>query len=302
MLGISGPALVIAARRAGIMAGLPRHNAASFEQFENWLQRISDALARVTEQDGYTAIGPLAVNLSTAFDRDTLRRELDLYRRYGVEIIISARGDPTELAHRVHDWGGLILHDVTNLRFAEKAVRAGVDGLTCIASGGGGHSGQISAFALIPEVRAMFEGIVIAGGAISSGAGIRAVQVLGADIAYLGTHFIATTEADADIKYKTMIVDARADDIVFSSAINGVGANWLAPSLRAAGLDPTDLARSRERLDLRAIAGNPRPWRDLWSAGQGVAGTHAVEPVRAVVDRLIAEYAAACALPAYSSD
>jgi nitronate monooxygenase len=301
MIGISGPRLVTAACKAGIMAGLPRHNATSFEQFEQWLHEIRDSLARHREDVPDAAIGPLAINLSTALDAAEMARELDLYRRYGVDIIISARGNPAELAKRVHGWGGRIFHDVTSLRFAEKAIEAQVDGITCIASGGGGHSGQISAFALAPRIRAMFAGTILLGGAISTGAGVRAAEMLGADLAYLGTRFMATAEADAPDVYKAMVVAGDAEDVIFSTAINGVGANWLKASLRAIGLDPDDLPRSPGRGDYTHLPEGVRPWRDIFSAGQGVAAILAVESVGTLVDKLESEYRAACALPSFSS-
>lgn len=300
MIGISGPALVIAACKAGIMAGLPRHNAASFEQFKQWLREIRSALDRYRDEAPDARIGPLAVNLSGSTPPDEVRRELDLYRRYGIDIVISARGDPTELASQVHDWGGRIFHDVTSQRFAEKAIKANVDGLTCIAAGGGGHAGAISPFALVPQIRAMFGGTILLGGAISTGGGIRAAEMLGADLAYLGTRFIATAEANANDAYKAMIVAGGADDVVFSNAINGVGASWLTASLRAAGLDPADLPRSPGRGDYSHLPAGKRPWRDLWSAGHGIAAIDAVEPVATVVERLVAEYRAACALPPFA--
>lgn len=299
MIGISGPALVIAACKAGIIAGLPRHNAASFEQFEQWLREIRSALDRYRDEAPDARIGPLAVNLSGSTPPDEVRRELDLYRRYGIGIIISARGNPSELARQVHDWGGRIFHDVTNRRFAEKAIKANVDGLVCIAAGGGGHAGAISPFALVPQVRAMFEGTVLLGGAISTGGGIRAAEMLGADLAYLGTRFIATTEATADSAYKAMIVNGGADDVVFSNAINGVSASWLAASLRGVGLDPADLRRSPGKGDYSHLPPGKRPWRDIWSAGHGIAAINAVEPVATLVERLVAEYRAACALPPF---
>lgn len=301
MIGISGPHLVAAACKSGIMAGLPRHNAASFEQFEQWLREIRLALDRHRDEAPDAPIGPLAVNLAASMDQTEVLRELELCRRYGVEIIISARGNPGELARRVHDWGGRIFHDVTSLRFAEKAIEAQVDGITCIAAGGGGHSGQISAFALVPRIRAMFTGTILLGGAISTGAGVRAAELLGADLAYLGTRFIATCEADADERYKAMIVAGNMEDVAFSTAINGVGANWLTASLRAIGLDPAHLPRSPGRGDYSHLPSGKRPWRDIWSAGQGIATIAEVISVEALVDKLAAEYRAACAVPAFAT-
>lgn len=300
MIGVSSPALVTAACKAGIMAGLPRHNAASLEQFEAWLRGIRLALDRYRDEAPGARVGPLAVNLSGATPPDEIKRELALCRRYGVDIVISARGDPTELAKQVHDGGGRIFHDVTSHRFAEKAIEARVDGITCIAAGGGGHAGIISPFALVPQIRDVFDGTILLGGAISTGGGIRAAEALGADLAYLGTRFIATTEANADERYKAMIVDGRADDVIFSTAINGVGANWLAASLRDAGLAPASLPRSPGRGDYSHLPPDKRPWRDLWSAGHGIASITAIESVAKAVDRLVAEYEAACALPAFA--
>lgn len=294
MIRVSGPRLVAAACKAGIMAGLPRHNAPSLEVFEHWLHTIRHELDRAREEAPDRKIGPLAVNLSATLSAQDTARELDLCRRYGVDIIISARGNPSELAKQIHDWGGRIFHDVTTIRFAEKAVAAGVDGITCIASGGGGHSGSISAFALVPQIRSMFAGVLLLGGAISTGAGIRAAELLGADLAYLGTRFIATEEADADMAYKAMIVAGGAEDVLFSSAINGVDANWLVQSLRAVGLDPQHLPMSRTRGDYSHLPPAVRPWRDLWSAGQGIAMIRSVEPVAELVERLIREYRTAC--------
>jgi nitronate monooxygenase len=239
------------------------------------------------------------VNLSPAIGGADLTRELALYRRYGVDIVISARGDPTDLSARVHEWGGRIFHDVTSLRFAEKAVAAQVDGITCIAAGGGGHSGQISALALVPLIRAMFSGTILLGGAISTGAGIRAAEILGADMAYLGTRFIATMEAEAPEAYKAMLVAGDAEDVVFSTAVNGIGANWLRASLNASGLDPDGVVPGRG--DYSHLPQGQRPWRDIWSAGQGIAAIASIDSVANVVAMLAEEYRAACAIPAFTA-
>lgn len=289
---VSGPDLVIAARGCGLMAGLPRHNARSHEEFSAWLVTIDDALAR--RRDEGARIGPLAVNLATALPPDELKQELDLCRRHGVEIIISARGDPTELAARVHDWGGHIFHDVTTMRFVEKAMRAGVDGLNCIAAGGGGHSGLLSAFAFVPKVRQIFDGTILLGGGISTGEGIRAAQVLGADLAYLGTRFIATQEAAAAAAYKAMLIESAAADLVYTADVAGTPANWLAQSLVAIGLDPANLPRSKGWRNYDHLPAGARPWRDIWSAGQGIEMIDDLPPVQALVSRLTDEYRAAC--------
>src|SRR6516165_194464 len=183
MFLVSGPDLVREACRAGLIGGLPRQNARTLEQFTQWLSDIRAALDADLARDPGARIGPVAANLATRMAPEDLAAHLDVCRRYGVDIIISAVGNPTELVKRVHDWGGVVIHDVTSLRFAEKAIAAGADGLTCIGAGGGGHSGTVSHLALIPRIRAMYEGVIVMAGAVSSGAVIRAAEVLGADLA-----------------------------------------------------------------------------------------------------------------------
>jgi nitronate monooxygenase len=293
---VTGPELVGAACAAGIMAGLPRHNARDLEEFETWLVAIRDTLNRRRDEAPDAKIGPLCVNLGSALPENELSETLALCDRYGVRIIISAMGDPTNLARRVHDWGGLILHDVTSLRFAEKAIAGGVDGLTCIGAGGGGHCGTISAMALVPKVRAMFDGIVLLAGAIASGTAIRAAEVLGADLAYLGTRFIATREARASERYKAMLVSSPSSELVYTRNVSGVFANWLKASLVDRGLDPAALPEPP--VPRRPHLPNGiRPWHDVWSAGQGVDLINDVPGVAELVDRLAAEYRAACATP-----
>ncbi|MFZ4603871.1 MAG: NAD(P)H-dependent flavin oxidoreductase, partial [Caulobacterales bacterium] len=205
MFLVSGPDLVREACKAGLVGALPRQNARGVEQFEAWLTDIGTALDTHEQATGRPR-GPIAVNLATQMPPDELEAHLGICERAGARIIISALGDPSALAARVHDWGGIVFHDVTTMRQAEKAIRAGVDGLTCIGSGGGGHSGAINLLVLVQAVRAIFDGVVIAAGAISTGEAIRALEVLGADLAYLGTRFIATKESMAPEAYKAMIV------------------------------------------------------------------------------------------------
>jgi nitronate monooxygenase len=296
---VSGPELVGAACAAGLMAGLPRHNARSEAEFESWLKAIRETLDRRRDERPDATIGPLAVNLATAMSADDSRQALDLCRRYGADIVITARGDPAEMAKRVHDWGGRIFHDVTRMRFVEKALEAAVDGMTCIVAGGGGHSGLLSPFAFVPRVRAMFDGTIILAGGITSGADIRVAELLGADLAYLGTRFIATREARADPDYKRMLVEGGAEDLVFSGRVTGVVANWLKESLVAKGLDPTNLPVSAGQRNYDHLPDGVRPWRDLWSAGQGIEMIDDIPPVAEFVERLAAEYEAACALPPF---
>jgi nitronate monooxygenase len=297
MTMVSGPALVREACKSGIMAGLPRHNARSPEEFESWLAAIRADLDAFAAHNPGCRIGPLAVNIVAGRPSAELRADLAICARHGVDIIISALGNPAELTRVVHDWGGKVFHDVTNLRFAAKAIEAGVDGLVCIGSGGGGHCGALNALSFIPRVRRMWDGTIIFAGGVSSGAAIRAAEILGADLAYLGTRFIATRESLAPDAYKALLVASGADDLIYTDRLTGVPANWLRPSLRQAGLDPDDLpipAAGRRYEHLPAAA---RPWRTVWSAGQGIDLIEDVPSVGELVQRLRAEYVAACQAP-----
>ncbi|MGV0793494.1 NAD(P)H-dependent flavin oxidoreductase [Mycolicibacterium sp. XJ1819] len=298
MFLVSGPELVTAACRAGLVGALPRQNARSTDVFESWLREIRSELDAHAEQNPGARVGPLAVNLATRFDADVLTAELDLCARYGVEIVISAQGNPAELTKRVHDWGGVIFHDVTTMRFAEKAIAAGVDGLTCIGAGGGGHSGTISHLVLIPKIRSMFDGVIVLAGAVSNGAAIRAAEILGADLSYLGTRFIATRESRAADEYKAMLLRGTSTDLMYTPDIAGVAANWLTESMSAVGLDPANLPKPEQRgLSHAHLPDGVKPWKNLWSAGQGIDLIEDIPTVAELVTRLRREYVAACETP-----
>lgn len=299
MFLVTGPDLVREACIAGLVGALPRQNARTIEQFDQWLSEIRGALDAHLDANPQARIGPIAVNLSVRMSADDLKQHLGICKRHGVEIIISATGDPTELIAQVHDQiGAKVFHDVTNLRFAEKAIAAGADGLTCIGSGGGGHSGNISSIVLIPKIREIFDGTIIMAGSISSGAMIRAAEVLGADLAYMGTRFIATKEAAVDEEYKQMLVDATSKDLMFTGKIAGVPANWLVSSMRRVGLDPENLPVPQGKgMRHDHLPENVRPWKNLWSAGQGVEMIDDIPSVAELVERLRREYVAACKIP-----
>lgn len=292
MFLVSGTALVVAARHAGIVGAFPRQNVRSRQEFDGWLGRIADEIDEWSERTGRVA-GPLAVNLPP--DLAGLDRELALCRQRGVDIVISSVGDPTAITAMAHDHGLLVWHDVTSMRFVAKAMAAGVDGMTCIGAGGGGHSGTISPLALIPRVRRVFDGTIALAGAVSTGAAVRADELLGADLAYLGTRFIAVAESDADPHQKELIVSGAAADLDYTAKVNGVPANWMRSSLVERGIDLAGAAVPA-RGD-HAHLGGYRPWRDLWSAGQGIELIDDVPTVAEVVERLEAEYLAACAAP-----
>lgn len=299
MFTVSNPALVREACKAGIMGALPRQNARSFEIFESWLGEIRAALDAHALAHPQARIGPLAVNLATRFETSEMERHVRLCRDHGVEIIISAAGHPGELTRCAHDHGLRIFHDVTTFRFAEKAIQAGVDGLTCIGSGGGGHSGGIGHLVLVPRIRRIFDGVLLMAGSISTGAAIRAAEILGADLAYMGTRFIATKEAATDPDYARMLVEHHSEDLLYTARINGVAANWLVPSIERIGLDLASLPEPEGHGHARPPDG-VKPWKDLWSAGQGIDLIDDVPGVAELVLRLRREYVAACATPSYA--
>lgn len=297
MFLVTGPDLVREACRAGLIGGLPRQNARTLEQFTQWLADIRAALDDDAGRDPGARIGPVAVNLATRLPADVLAANLEVCRRYGVDIIISAAGNPAELIKRVHDWGGTVFHDVTSLRFAEKAIAAGTDGLTCIGAGGGGHSGTVSHLSLIPKVRAVFDGTIVLAGAVSSGAAIRAAEMLGADLAYLGTRFAATRESMAPPAYKDLLVSQTSAGLRYTGDVVGVPANWMAQSMRDIGLDPDNLPAPSGPMRHDHLPEGVRPWKNLWSAGQGIDLISDIPPVAELVRRLRQEYVDACAVP-----
>jgi nitronate monooxygenase len=299
MFLVSGPQLVAEACKAGIVGALPRQNARGIETFEEWLRQIRSSIDTYAEEHPDARIGPLAVNLATNLDANDLSANLDVCARYGVEIIISAQGDPAALARRVHDWGGMIFHDVTTMRFAEKAIAAGVDGMTCVGAGGGGHSGTISHLVLIPKIRSIFDGVIVLAGAVSSGAVIRAAEILGADLSYLGTRFIATRESLAHDEYKAMLVRGSSSDLMYTPDVAGVAANWMTESMAAVGLDPADLPKpaTRGKMSHAHLPDGVKPWKNLWSAGQGIDLIDDIPTVAELVARLRREYVAACETP-----
>ena len=293
----TGPDLVREACKSGVIAGLPRQNARDFETFVAWMTQIRADLDAHEQATGRRA-APIAVNLPTRFPDAELRAHFDLFDRFGVKLLITVGGDPTDMVRRAHDAGLKVLHDITSIRFAEKAIAAGVDGLNCIGAGGGGHSGTISHLALIRQIRAMFDGIIVMAGAVSDGATIRAAEILGADLSYLGTRFIATQESDAPAAYKDLLVSQTSSDLSYTPKVAGVAANWLVESIRMAGLDPDDLPEPLGRgMRHDHLPEGVQPWKNVWSAGQGIDLIHDIPTVGELVARLKAEYDAACRVP-----
>lgn len=286
---VSGPELVAAACVSGIMGVLPRHNAESLDEFEEWLDIISRARAEARGKAPWEP-GPLAVNFATRRSPEEIAQDLRLCEQYGVSVIINAMGDPTELARIVHDWGGQLFHDVTAPRFAKKAMAAGVDGMIVIISGGGGHSGTLSAFSFLPQLRDEFDGVLVLAGGLSTGDAVLSAQALGAEYAYMGTRFIATQESRAATEYKNLLVHSTSHDLIFTSAITAVPANWLTGSLERVGLNPSSLEHSSGRGNYDHLPPDIRPWRDIWSAGQGIDLIHDIPSVADLVSALDQEY------------
>ena len=299
MFLVTGPEIVIAACTAGIMAGAASASARSADEYGEWLDRIESEIASNEAATGRKA-GPYAANLSAGASRQGARaarfeQELDHCRRRKVPIVISVGGAPADLVKEVHGWGGVVFHDATTVRHAEKAVEAGVDGLNLIGGGGGGHAGSISPFALVPQVRRFFDGIIVLGGAISTGEGILAAQALGADLCYMGTRFIATQESRAPGAYKDMIVATESSDILYTPAFtHGVPCNFMKPSIRANGFDPDMLSPATTPHD--PLFAERKPWRDIWAAGHGVGLIRDVPAVADLVDGIERDYHAALAL------
>jgi nitronate monooxygenase len=284
MFIVSGPELVIAQCKAGIVGSFPALNARPAAQLDEWLERITSELA---DSPG---AAPFAVNLIVHKTNARLEEDLATCAKWKVPLIITSLGAREDVNAAVHGWGGLVLHDVINDTFARKAIEKGADGLIAVAAGAGGHAGSQSPFALVREIREWFAGPLILSGAIAQGHSILAAQALGADLAYIGSPWIATPEANAPEGYKQAIVDGRAADIVYSNLFTGVHGNYLRASILAAGLDPDDLPESDpSKMDFGAA----KAWKDIWGSGQGIGAVKAVESVAARVDRLAGEYEAA---------
>lgn len=288
---VSGPELVIAQCKAGIVGSFPALNARPAELLDKWLERIRNELDDHEQKTGRKA-APFAVNQICHHSNDRLMQDMDMCVKHKVPIIITSLRAPAEVVRAAHSYGGLVYHDVINIRHAKKAVEEGVDGLILVCSGAGGHAGTLSPFALVPEVRQWFNGTVLLSGSIAHGASILSALALGADLAYLGTRFIATTEANADQRYKQMLVETAAQDIVYSNLFTGVHGNYLAPSITAAGLDPANLPEADKSKMNFGSGGNmeKKAWKDIWGAGQGVGQIRDVRPVADVVAQLRREY------------
>ncbi len=291
---ISTPALVIEQCKAGVVGSMPALNARPAELLDEWLAEITETLAAYNKANPDKPAAPFAINQIVHKSNDRLDHDMAVCAKYKVPIIITSLGARVEVNDAVHAWGGIVLHDIINNKFAHKAIEKGADGLIAVAAGAGGHAGVKSPFALIREIREWFDGPLALSGAIATGEAVLAAQAMGADFGYIGTAFIATEEARAVDGYKQAIVEGSSDDIVYSNLFTGVHGNYLAPSIRAAGLDPDNLEVSdASQMSFGTERAKPKAWKDIWGSGQGIGAVKKVVPTRELVQRLRDEYTAA---------
>ncbi len=288
---ISNPDLVIAQCKAGVVGSFPSLNARPKEVFEEWLIRITTELAQYDRKHPDAPSAPFAVNQIVHKSNDRLDHDLQLCVKYKVPIIITSLGARPELNETVHSYGGIVLHDIINNKFAHKAIDKGADGLIAVAAGAGGHAGTQSPFALIQEIREWFDGPVLLSGSIANGHAILAAQAMGADLAYIGSAFIATKEANALEDYKEMIVNSAADDILYTNLFSGVHGNYLKPSVIAAGMDPDNLPVSdSSKMNFGSDREKPKAWKTIWGCGQGISAVKSIPSAGELVARLQREY------------
>jgi len=288
MFLVSGPELLMAASLAGVLGSLPASNARTTEELRDWLERMTAAL-----DDGRT-VRPYAINLIVrGADSPRFAGDLDLIEQFRPPVVITSVGRPGDVVARVHDYGGLVFHDVATLRHAQTAIESGVDGLILLTAGAGGHTGTANPFAFVPQIRRIWDGGILLAGGISDGAGVRATETLGADFAYMGTRFAATQESRAAEEYKQLLISQGMADLLVTDRISGLMATFMRGSIVKAGLDPDDLP-PRLGLFKPDLPESIKPWRDVWSAGHGVGLIDDVPSTAELVDRLEREYRAAC--------
>ncbi|MCT6720210.1 NAD(P)H-dependent flavin oxidoreductase [Acidovorax sp. 22279] len=289
---ISNPKLVIEQCKAGVVGSMPALNARPAELLDEWLAEITETLAAYNKANPDKPAAPFAINQIVHKSNDRLEHDMQVCAKYKVPIIITSLGAREDVNQAVHAWGGVVLHDIINNKFAHKAIEKGADGLIAVAAGAGGHAGTKSPFALIQEIRQWFDGPLALSGSIASGGAVLAAQAMGADFGYIGSAFIATHEARASEAYKQAIVDGNSDDIVYSNLFTGVHGNYLAPSIRAAGMDPDNLPESDpSKMNFGGDA--KKAWKDIWGCGQGIGSINAVTSTAELVAKLRSEYEAA---------
>ncbi|MFZ2030014.1 MAG: nitronate monooxygenase family protein [Vitreimonas sp.] len=288
---IANPELVIAQCKGGIVGSFPALNARPQPLLDDWLHRIKEELAAYDEANPGAPAAPYAVNQIVHKTNERLDADVASCVKHKVPIVITSLGARTDVNEAIHSYGGIVLHDVINIAFAKKALEKGADGLIAVAAGAGGHAGALSPMAFVSEIREFFNGPLLLSGAIATGRGILAAQAMGADLAYMGSAFIATTEANAPEAYKQMVVDSAAGDIVYSNLFTGVHGNYLKGSIVAAGLDPANLEQSdATKMNFGGGSSKAKAWKDIWGAGQSVGGVHEIMPTADFIARLKREY------------
>ncbi|NRD79589.1 nitronate monooxygenase [Bacillus sp. BRMEA1] len=294
MFLVSGTELVKACCVNGVIGSFPAPNARPIEVLDQWMGDLNDALEEARANEPNRKIAPWAINMVVHSSYSRLQDELELIKKHKPPLVITSLGSPKQVVEIVHEYGGLVFSDVSDVQFAKKAAEAGVDGLILVASGAGGHAGHINSFAFVDMVRSFWEGMIVLAGAISTGKGILAAQAAGADLAYMGTRFIVSTESMVKEEYREMLVDATHEDIILTDAFSGVNANMLKPSIKKAGLDPERLAK-KDRVDFDDMQKdqNAKAWRDIWSAGHGVGAIDRIESTAEIICRLEQEYRSA---------
>lgn len=293
MFLVSGPDLVLAACKNGIIGSFPAPNARTIDVLDDWMGRISEELQKAREENPNEKIAPWAMNMVVHSSYARLEDELKLVEKYKPELVITSLGSPKRVIEVVHSYGGLVFSDVSNMKFAYKVAEAGSDGLILVGAGAGGHAGPINIFAFADRVRKFWDGYLVLAGGISTGYGILAAQALGADLAYMGTRFIAAKESMASDEYKQMLIESTEEDVILTDAFSGVNANMLAPSIRKAGLDPEKLKR-KEKVDFSQMNKDTKAWRDIWSAGHGVGTIESIDTAANIIAQLREEYETAC--------
>lgn len=289
---ISNPKLVIEQCKAGVVGSMPALNARPAELLDEWLAEITETLAAYNKANPDKPAAPFAINQIVHKSNERLEHDMAVCAKYKVPIVITSLGAREDVNQAVHAWGGIVLHDIINNKFAKKAIEKGADGLIAVAAGAGGHAGVKSPFALVQEIREWFDGPLALSGSMATGDAVLAAQAMGADLAYIGSAFIATEEARASAEYKQMIVDSNSDDIVYSNLFTGVHGNYLRGSVVAAGLDPDHLPES-DPSAMNFGGGAAKAWKDIWGSGQGIGAVKQVVPAGELVARLKREYAAA---------
>jgi len=295
MFIVSGPELVIAQCKAGIVGAFPALNARPQAMLDEWLLRIADELGAYAEENPGVPVAPYAVNQIAHMSNDRLVADMETCVKRKVPIIITSLRPPADVVEAVHSYGGVVFHDIINLRHAQKAIEQGVDGIIAVCAGAGGHAGTTSPFALVKEIRAIFDGTIILAGIMSQGNDALAAQAIGADLAYIGTRFIATQEANAPAEYKAMIVASKSADIVYTSLFTGVHGSYLKGSIVNAGMDPDALPEADKSTMNFGSGAGAKAWRDIWGAGQGVGSVHDIPRVNELVLRMEREYLDAAA-------